>query len=80
VKRAERTKLEARARRARENLASAEAIAAELRRQLAPEDVPVISERTHRALDFISEWVCEARTLHQLAERELALFAERGRR
>jgi hypothetical protein len=68
--------LEERARRAREVLFATEALAADLRRELAPDDAPVIGERTHRALDFINEWVCEARTLHRLAERELAQFLE----
>jgi hypothetical protein len=70
---------EDRAARARATLYETEAIAAELRRELAPADAPLIGERTHRALDFISAWVCEARALHSLAERELSIFRERRR-
>jgi hypothetical protein len=76
----ERATLEERARRARTILNDGEAIAAELRADLAPADAPIIGERTHRALDFINEWVSEARMLHRLAERELAMFAERWNR
>jgi hypothetical protein len=72
--------LEERAGRAREILYASEREAARLRGELAPnDDVPVLSERTLRALDFIRERVCEARDVHRLAERELAQLAERRR-
>ena len=79
MKRSQLSKLDQRARRAREVLNASEALAAALRRELAPDDLPFISEPTHRALDFINEWVSEARALHRLAERELATYHEQRR-
>lgn len=79
MRRSERTKREEHARRTRDVLYASEVLAAELRRELAPEGVPVIGERTHKALDLINAWVGEARALHGLAERELSLFHERRR-
>jgi hypothetical protein len=75
----EASAVEDRARLTREVLYASEAVAADLRRELSPDDAPVIGERTHRALDFISAWVTEARTLHRLAERELAIHRAEGR-
>lgn len=75
---AEQRRLEERLRRAREILYMTEREAKRLKVELLPsEDVPVIGERTLRALDFVNEWVSEAHVVHRLAERELAKLRER---
>jgi hypothetical protein len=76
----EASSIEDRAKRALAVLYDTEALAAQLRRDLAPDDAPVIGERTHRALDVINAWVSEARTLHRLAERDLSMHRAERRR
>jgi hypothetical protein len=70
---------ELRASRARSVLYQCERDAAQLRLELAPHHIPVISEQLHQALDWINEFAQTARFELARAERALGSLRDRFR-